>query len=468
MIFDWHLGYTWFYAKWPASQTAEIWGFQFLNTLTLFFNLLFLLIFQNLKKEIGTSRFSLRIFLIQLKKLEPLFLFKKILAQNKLTSLSNILRQRKNIFIPLFFGIALFLALNLYGLYLKQRWPEPDTKITVLIIQPNIANDRQDNEEWSEFILSKILQETVKHLWIHSDEKSSAVQKNKEREKLIVNQNFEEKNSPSTERIHSSKTLTEHKRSIPVDFILWPEGAYPYPVDKVKVVKKGDHIQKWASVFNTPLIASAKGKNKLENTNSIFSFDQYGYLIQPPYDKTMLMPFAEYIPLEKWFPSLGNLFFEEKTFTPGAGDNKIINLAGHQLGLQICYESLFDWFTRDLARKGADILLNVANDSWFGKWQEPWQHLYMTAARTIEARRPLIRGTNSGFSAVVSAKGDISSPWILNQTLSWIQEVPYLKGEKRQSFFTGWGYYLNQVFLWVLLIFIYCLFWMPLNLKNKF
>ena len=78
------------------------------------------------------------------------------------------------------------------------------------------------------------------------------------------------------------------------------------------------------------------------------------------------------------------------------------------LGAQICYESLFDYNSRVLFEKKAQVIVNVTNDSWFGYSFEPYQHLYMTLARAIEFRVPLIRSTNTGISAAISARGDIS------------------------------------------------------------
>jgi apolipoprotein N-acyltransferase len=55
---------------------------------------------------------------------------------------------------------------------------------------------------------------------------------------------------------------------------------------------------------------------------------------------------------------------------------------------------------------GADALLNITNDSWFGQSTEPWFHMLLTAFRSIELRRPLIRGTNTGFSALIDITGE--------------------------------------------------------------
>lgn len=78
-----------------------------------------------------------------------------------------------------------------------------------------------------------------------------------------------------------------------------------------------------------------------------------------------------------------------------------------KLGPQICYEGLYPWFSRGLSKAGAEIFVNVTNDSWFGTYFEPRQHLYMTLARAIEFRRPLLRSTNTGITTAILANGEI-------------------------------------------------------------
>ena len=389
MIFEWHFGYTWFYAKWPAAQTAEIWGFRFIHTLILFSNLLFLFVFKS--------------FLVKKEKSDVSF-YKG--------------------FVALSVWLGCFIMLQFWGGYLKNRLLEPDQKIRVLMVQPNIENKMQEEDQWNDFVLSKLLKETKKYLSAQPD--------------------------------------------LPVDFILWPEGTYPYAINPFRVKQGRDPIQKHISVFNTSLIVSAKGEvsdREAGYTNSVFTFNEKGRLAQAPYDKTLLIPFGEYTPGSKWFPFVNKFFFDnDRAYEKGTGDNKVAYLNGLTLGFQICYEGLFDWFTRDILRKEkVDVLVNVSNDAWFGYWQEPWQHLYMTSSRAIEVRRPLVRGTNSGFSAVVSAKGEISSPMVLGENFSWIEEVSfYSRGKAHSSLFISWGYYINQFFLWLCLILVHLRFFIRL------
>lgn len=84
-------------------------------------------------------------------------------------------------------------------------------------------------------------------------------------------------------------------------------------------------------------------------------------------------------------------------------------------------------------------MVNVTNDSWFGIPFEPYQHLYMTLARGIESRRPLIRSTNTGITTFVTAYGDVAplSPWQTEWTRR--QVVPY-RNNPELTFFTRIGH----------------------------
>ena len=384
MIFEWNFGYTWFYGKWLAAQTAEIWGFQFLHTLTVFFNLFFLYWFLH-KKQVG--------WLVLV-------------------------------------GV-LFAGLNVYGWYLKNRWPEPDKRTQALVVQPNIEN------------LSKTYHRTKK------DPRASAFsQLVKETEKYLL----------STDKVPIEEKGYKSARVADPSFVVWPEGAYPYFIRySGKSVSVKEPAKKWAKKWGIPLVVSATGEGDVGMTNSIFVFDEGGELVASPYHKIFLLAFGEYLPFEDWLPLKKILSYYGRSFTRGTGENKVTLLKGVKLGFQICYEGLFDFFTRDLAKEGAQVLVNVTNDSWYGSWQEPAQHLSMTLSRAVEVRRPLLRVTNTGLSALVSAKGERMFVSSLNE--SWVRsvEVPYYH-EGRQTVFTGWGYHINRTVLWALFFLFACCF----------
>ena len=423
MIFKWHWGYSWFYAGWPALQTAELWGFKFLNTLTLFFNLL--------------SLSGYLLWTLPNKKAKTLKNHK--LADHKLAD------HRIKALWVLGGGLILFILLNIQGIYLKHRWPEPDKTAKVLIIQPNIEN-------------------------LHWKFKKTK----KDPRALALNQLIEE-----TTPFFKEDTAQSASRP---DFVLWPEGAYPYTIRHNGRGHRALFLSHKAKEWQTSILLSANGKSPKGITNSLFAFDPKGQLIQPPYDKTLLLVFGEYLPGEKWLNWSQWLSYYGRSFKRGQGEHKTISIKPtgflqsatldsvstsravdkklkiannpsintYRLGFQICYESLFDFFTRELAQEKAHILVNVTNDSWYGRGLEPYQHLYMTLARAIEVRRPLVRGTNTGFSAVISAKGQVLQKSKLYKKDSWIQEVPYHSGNK-PTLFTSWGYYINTYVLCLLL-----------------
>jgi len=131
--------------------------------------------------------------------------------------------------------------------------------------------------------------------------------------------------------------------------------------------------------------------------------------VPPHYSKTILLAFGEYIPGEQIFPEIRDWLPETGHFARGSGPTSLLNWNGYKMGAQICYESLFPGFSRSLAELGAQFIVNATNDSWYGTWQEPYQHMYMTLARGVEFRRPVLRVTNTGVSTVSLLRGNLGT-----------------------------------------------------------
>ena len=283
-------------------------------------------------------------------------------------------------------GVALLVVMNFVGWGLFQRLQPPDKKVNVLIVQSNIGN------------LDKVK--------ARSD--SMARQK-------TLNQYIE-------------LTLLEVRRGrVPIDFILWPETAFPSYLGQN--FDKNPYAQQLFQTFRElkiPLITGSYGKDlkSQKTSNSIFFIDERGHYVGRPYSKSHLLLFGEYIPmgesfpiLYKWLPQVGNFF---------RGDGPLVQeFKGIRLGSQICYESLFPRFSIALANQGAQMIVNVTNDSWYGTWQEPYQHLYEGLARAVEVRRPIVRSTNTGISTVVLASGEMLESSRPDETWAHTFEVPY-------------------------------------------
>jgi apolipoprotein N-acyltransferase len=155
------------------------------------------------------------------------------------------------------------------------------------------------------------------------------------------------------------------------------------------------------------------------------------YLLSPDgqllgrYDKQHLVPFGEYIPFKSSFLSfLDKLVEGIGDFEAGPGPT-VLTLtpkpqaaaAGIQgptsrsvrFGAVICYEVIFPNLVRKFAANGAEFLVTVSNDAWFGHSIGPWQHFQMARMRALELGRPLLRSTNNGVTAVVNASGDVEA-----------------------------------------------------------
>ena len=120
----------------------------------------------------------------------------------------------------------------------------------------------------------------------------------------------------------------------------------------------------------------------------------------------------------------------------------MLDTGAAKFGAQICYEALFDWFSRRLANQGAQILVNLTNDSFFQAWgQQPYQHFYVSMARAVEVRRPMIRATDTGISGAILASGEVLETSPTNESWTRVYEIPYLKNPPATLFMT-WGFWL--------------------------
>ena len=259
--------------------------------------------------------------------------------------------------------------------------------------------------------------------------------------------------------MYISKTLTyrsvfkyakQKEKRKEINFIIWSEGSYSYTVNKR--ANKERQLSKMTKSLQIPLITGAMSKNHDKYASSLFVFDREGNILKPVYDKIKLLVFGEYFPGIERFPFLRKIFpYFGSNLTAGK-DVQVQDLEGTRFGWQICYESLFDQISRKLAQKQAQVLVNITNDSWYGSWQEPYQHLSMDFARAIEVRRPLIRSTNTGYSGVIHADGTVDKISPLNKHWFHLYKVPYYENPPK-TLFMSWGYYINEIFLFYLALF---------------
>ncbi|MCX7766781.1 MAG: apolipoprotein N-acyltransferase, partial [Candidatus Sumerlaeia bacterium] len=197
------------------------------------------------------------------------------------------------------------------------------------------------------------------------------------------------------------------------DLLIWPEGAGPFasrtPEFNPPYMRAVVNIQKATPV--TLLVQDIEFSRDLQ-TNKVRYYSSVS-LIEPvgktiaSYHKNILMPFSEYLPLEDKFPFLRQLLPQARSILPGKSAVSLSAPGGRIVPL-ICYEVLFPNYVRHFVRQGCDYIVNLTNDRWYGRRQQPHQHLAITILRAIENRKPIVRVTNSGISAFIDARGIIA------------------------------------------------------------
>ena len=191
-----------------------------------------------------------------------------------------------------------------------------------------------------------------------------------------------------------------------VDLVVWPETAYvrglrgPLPIS-------GRPIRQELTV---PLLfggASVREEGgRLHTANAAFLVGADG-TIRDAYEKNLLIPLAEYVPLASHVAALGRLFPHVQDFGAST-EMPALRLGPWRIATPICYEVARHDFVRRMVRAThPHLLVTIANDAWFGDSQEPWIHLALARLRAVEHRRFLVRATNSGVSAIVDPTGRI-------------------------------------------------------------
>ncbi len=124
------------------------------------------------------------------------------------------------------------------------------------------------------------------------------------------------------------------------------------------------------------------------------------------YRKIHLVPFGEFTPYAELFSFASGLTQAVGNFDRGTSRMPLA-AAGHTYGVFICYESIFGDEVRQLVRGGADVLVNLSDDGWYGDTSAPFQHINMARMRAMENRRWVLRDTNTGITASIDPYGTV-------------------------------------------------------------
>jgi apolipoprotein N-acyltransferase len=194
------------------------------------------------------------------------------------------------------------------------------------------------------------------------------------------------------------------------DLIVWPESPSPFytndPLFRDAVSEMARQSGSWVvagAIGITPAMHSGGESSQIFNSAGLVS--PRGEWVGR-YDKVHLVPFGEYLPFPQVFAFAGGLTKEVGEFQRGASRSPL-EAGGEQLGMFICYESIFPDEVRQGPLQGAQVLVNLSNDGWYGDSGAWKQHLQQTQMRAIENGRWLLAGTNTGMTASIDPYGRI-------------------------------------------------------------
>lgn len=199
----------------------------------------------------------------------------------------------------------------------------------------------------------------------------------------------------------TERELTLLSETLPAPLVIWPELPAPlYYYDDPEFRAAATQIAQRHGYF---LFGTVAYTSERQPMNSAVLLGPDGS-VAGRYDKIDLVPFGEFVP--PLFSFVNRITQEAGDFVPGH-DIEVLPAAGHRLGVFICYESAFPDLVRQFTRKGADVLVNLSNDAYFGHTDARQQHLLLARMRAVENRRYLIRATNDGITAIIDPAGRI-------------------------------------------------------------
>lgn len=200
-----------------------------------------------------------------------------------------------------------------------------------------------------------------------------------------------------------SRLRSQSANAASADWIIWPEAAIPLLYHQALPFLES--INQQASQRQNALITGILYDDPKTKTyyNSLTGFGMATGI----YHKKRLVPFGEYVPMENTLRGLIDFFnLPMSMITAGPEQQPGIQIGAYNVASAICYEIVYPDLVAHNARNSAAII-TVSNDAWFGHSWGPLQHLQMAQMRALETGRYVLRATNNGVSAIITAKGKI-------------------------------------------------------------
>ena len=287
------------------------------------------------------------------------------------------------------FGLAGCLLLVAAPAGILMSPPKPAATATAVLVQPNLdvtSDNAWDAQEWNQHIaeFARLAQQQCK-TYIAGIPQTGAP---------------------------SGEILCPPYPTHP-DLVVWPEAPAPFVEADPRFQQA---LAAVAHSSQSPLVVGDIGTDyssidqAWRDYNSALVIGTDGARIGR-YDKIHLVPFGEYIPFKKLLFFAHKLTGRVSEFTRGV-DRRVFLVPGqngdaHRYGIFICYEAVFADEILQFPRAGAEVLVNISDDGWYGDTSAPWQHLNMARMRAIENRRWILRDTNNGITASIDPYGRV-------------------------------------------------------------
>ncbi len=238
-----------------------------------------------------------------------------------------------------------------------------------------------------------------------------------------------------------TKQAAEHEP----DLIIWPETSYPdYLWEENRLFTQ---VLALVRRIKIPILFGSVIKEDGNYYNAAILLSRDAQIVET-YRKIHLVPFGEFIPLRRYLPFVSDLL-DIGDFTRGTEKTIFPSLAGGRkngvFSVLVCFEDTVARLSRGFVQQGAQLLVNITNDAWFGNSKAPFMHLQSAVFRAVENRRGLVRAANTGVSCFIDRSGRIIG--YVNDRNEGKKEKTYVSGyaiarmvfNGKETFYTKFG-----------------------------
>jgi len=248
-----------------------------------------------------------------------------------------------------------------------------------------------------------------------------------------------------------------------IDLIFWPETAYPRLLQSFKMEVDPRFtpplIKEVAKKMNAEVFTGGYDKSATENKNDFqteynaaFHFSRDGKL-KNKFHKMKLIPFGEGLPFGPFNEFLAGYIQNISFFASGDHYTLFKTSKGTPFSAAICYEILFSNFIKDNLNtldQQPDFLVNLTNDSWYGRTAEPEQHLFLAKWRALEFNIPIVRMTNTGITSVIYQDGSETPRSELFEEV--VQDIELKTSTRERTIYQEFGLFPTLVLFMILMI----------------